>query len=70
MRFETTEGEHENPDRSGQWADTMTTATRYQSYETTRATYETVDTCSRPRAPDHEYVYARADEAVRTTSEQ
>ena len=37
MKFETTEGEYENPDRSDQWADTMTTATKYQSYETTTA---------------------------------
>ena len=54
---ERTERENENPDRSGEWTDTTTTAT-----------YETIDTRSNPMCPDHEYVYARADEAVRTIS--
>lgn len=63
MTFGITEREYENPDRSSQGTDTMTTATR--SYATTTAAYETVDIQSSP-----EYIYARTDEAVRTTSEQ
>ena len=66
MKFGTTEGEYEDPDRPGQRTDTMTTATRSYESTTCTATYETVDTRSSPRVP--EYVYARADEAVHTTN--